>query len=112
MAVETEREHLDPDLERVARANLKELGDIRIDDVLSFVDRGIEKMPSYMDLYRRWEAQQWRGAGPALSLHRPGSLRTPHPDPQPAHRAPPPLFSPARPRAATHPAPPFAAPPT
>src|SRR5229473_3434104 len=59
MAVETEREHLDPDLERIARASLKELGDIRIDDVLSFIDRGIENMPSYMDLYRRWESQQW-----------------------------------------------------
>src|SRR6266480_4383674 len=41
------------DLERVGRASLTELGDIRIDDVLSFIDRGIEKMPSYMDLYRR-----------------------------------------------------------
>jgi len=40
-------------------ADLKQLGDIRIDDVLSFIDRGIENMPSYMDLYRRWESQQW-----------------------------------------------------
>src|SRR5260221_1066395 len=47
------------DLERVGRASLTELGDIRIDDVLSFIDRGIENMPSYMDLYRRWESQQW-----------------------------------------------------
>lgn len=47
------------DLERIGRASLKELGDIRIDDVLSFIDRGIETMPGYMDLYRRWEAQQW-----------------------------------------------------
>jgi ribonucleoside-diphosphate reductase beta chain len=47
------------DLDRIGRASLKELGDIRIDDVLSFIDRGIEKMPSYMDLYRRWESQQW-----------------------------------------------------
>jgi ribonucleoside-diphosphate reductase beta chain len=47
------------DLEHIGRASLHELGDIRIDDVLSFIDRGIEKMPSYMDLYRRWEAQQW-----------------------------------------------------
>ena len=47
------------DLERIGRASLKELGDIRIDDVLSFIDRGIENMPSYMDLYRRWESQQW-----------------------------------------------------
>jgi len=48
-----------PDLERIASADLKQLGDIRIDDVLSFIDRGIENMPSYMDLYRRWESQQW-----------------------------------------------------
>src|ERR1700736_3320784 len=59
MAVKTERERLEPDLERIARASLKELGDIRIDGVLSFIDRGIENMPSYMDLYRRWESQQW-----------------------------------------------------
>src|ERR1700687_3172789 len=59
MAVISKRERLDPDLERGARANLKELGDIRIDDVLAFIDRGIENMPSYMDLYRRWETQQW-----------------------------------------------------
>ena len=59
MAVGQKREHLEPDLQRVATANLKELGDIRIDDVLAFIDRGIENMPSYMDLYRRWESQQW-----------------------------------------------------
>ena len=59
MAVGQKLEHLEPDLERVANANLKELGDIRIDDVLAFIDRGIENMPSYMDLYRRWESQQW-----------------------------------------------------
>ena len=58
MAVGQKLEHLEPDLERVAKANLKELGDIRIDDVLAFIDRGIENMPSYMDLYRRWESQQ------------------------------------------------------
>jgi ribonucleoside-diphosphate reductase beta chain len=59
MAVTQKREHLDADLERIARADLEQLGDIRIDDVLSFIDRGIETMPSYMDLYRRWESQQW-----------------------------------------------------
>ena len=59
MAVAQKRERLDPDLERIASASLKQLGDIRIDDVLSFIDRGIENMPSYMDLYRRWESQQW-----------------------------------------------------
>ena len=59
MAVGQKLEHLEPNLDRVAKANLKELGDIRIDDVLAFIDSGIENMPSYMDLYRRWEAQQW-----------------------------------------------------
>jgi ribonucleoside-diphosphate reductase beta chain len=52
-------EQLDPTLARVAAADLRGLGDIRIDDVLLFIDRGLENMPSYMDLYRRWESQQW-----------------------------------------------------
>src|SRR6266699_1195964 len=52
-------EQLPPDLDRVARASLSQLGDIRIDDVLAFIDRGLESMPSYMDLYRRWETQLW-----------------------------------------------------
>ena len=58
------------DLDRIGRASLKELGDIRIDDVLSFIDRGIERMPSYMDLYRRWEAQQWAVSDLDFSLDR------------------------------------------
>jgi ribonucleoside-diphosphate reductase beta chain len=52
-------EKLDPALDRVATASLAELGDIRIDDVLLFIDRGLENMPSYLDLFRRWEKQQW-----------------------------------------------------
>lgn len=60
MEVEMTRpETLAPELQRVADADLKGLGDIRIDDVLEFIDRGLENMPSYMDLYRRWERQQW-----------------------------------------------------
>src|SRR3989440_8776552 len=58
------------DLEHIGRASLKELGDIRIDDVLSFIDRGIEHMPSYMDLYSRWEAQQWAVGDLDFSLDR------------------------------------------
>jgi ribonucleoside-diphosphate reductase beta chain len=46
-------------MERVARAHVREMGDIRIDDVLRFIDRGLERMPSYLDLYHRWETQQW-----------------------------------------------------
>jgi len=56
MAVENTTQDV---MERVATANLKQLGDIRIDDVLLFIDRGLENMPSYMDLYNRWERQQW-----------------------------------------------------
>ena len=70
MAVDSEPTPAPPDLERIARANLAELGDIRIDDVLSFIDRGIENMPSYMDLYRRWEAQQWAVADLDFTLDR------------------------------------------
>ncbi len=58
------------DLDRIGRASLKELGDIRIDDVLSYIDRGVENMPSYMDLYRRWEAQQWAVADLDFTLDR------------------------------------------
>src|SRR3989442_14682624 len=58
------------DLDRIGRASLRELGDIRIDDVLSFIDGGIENMPSYMDLYRRWEAQQWAVGDLDFSLDR------------------------------------------
>jgi Ribonucleotide reductase, beta subunit len=75
MAVEQTQEHLEPDLERIARANLKELGDIRIDDVLAFIDRGIENMPSYMDLYRRWESQQWSVGELDFTLDRQDWLR-------------------------------------
>ena len=49
----------DAAIERVGSATLNQLGDIRIDDVLAFIDRGIENMPSYLDLYTRWEKQQW-----------------------------------------------------
>lgn len=53
------REQSETDVDRVGRATLSELGDIRVDDVLAYIDRGIEKMPSYRDLYDRWEKQQW-----------------------------------------------------
>jgi ribonucleoside-diphosphate reductase beta chain len=59
MALESRVEQLPPDLDRVARASLKQLGDIRIDDVLAFIDRGLDGLPSYMDLFRRWETQAW-----------------------------------------------------
>jgi ribonucleoside-diphosphate reductase beta chain len=59
MQAQTQTEQLDDELERVAQASVSQLGDIRIDDVLLFLDRGLDRMPSYLDLYRRWETQQW-----------------------------------------------------
>lgn len=59
MIDERNRAEQDAAIERVGSATLNQLGDIRIDDVLSFIDRGIENMPSYLDLYTRWEKQQW-----------------------------------------------------
>src|SRR3979411_2618925 len=76
MAVTQKRERMDPDMEKIARADLKQLGDIRIDDVLSFIDRGIENMPSYMDLYRRWESQQWSVADLDFTLDREDWLKS------------------------------------
>ncbi len=43
-------------VEIAAEAELKELGDIPVDDVLGMLDR---KPPGYRDLYYRWERQQW-----------------------------------------------------
>ena len=37
-------------------AELKELGDVPIDDVLGIIDR---QTPDYRALYYRWERQQW-----------------------------------------------------
>src|SRR2546428_14122955 len=68
------------DLDRIGRASLRELGDIRIDDVLSFIDRGIENMPSYMDLYRRWESQQWAVGDLDFTLDRQDWLQATHQD--------------------------------
>lgn len=41
-------------------AELKQLGDVPIDDVLAVIDR---PTPDYRDLYYRWERQQWEAGG-------------------------------------------------
>src|SRR6266446_6177631 len=46
MAVETEQEQLDPDLERIARANLKELVEIRPDTNEGYNELFYERLPS------------------------------------------------------------------
>src|SRR6266536_618998 len=49
-------------LDAVSSATLRQLGDFSIDDVLAAGERGIEGLPSYAELYLRWERQPWRTA--------------------------------------------------
>jgi ribonucleoside-diphosphate reductase beta chain len=44
----------------VEQATLVQLGDTHIDDVLTLLDHGLERLPSYRELYLRWERQQWK----------------------------------------------------
>lgn len=44
----------------VEKASLEQLGDTHIDDVLVLLDNGLERLPSYRELYLRWERQQWK----------------------------------------------------
>ncbi|MEA2434455.1 MAG: ribonucleoside-diphosphate reductase beta chain [Actinomycetota bacterium] len=46
----------DSRLDAAQSAELKQLGDIDIDDVLGILDRDV---PDYRQLYYRWESQQW-----------------------------------------------------
>ena len=43
----------------VGAAQLREMDKLYIDDVLAIVDRGLENLPSYMDLYRKAVKQAW-----------------------------------------------------
>ena len=44
----------------IEKASLAQLGDTNIDDVLVLLDHGLERLPSYRELYLRWERQQWK----------------------------------------------------
>src|SRR5437660_6829661 len=41
-------------------ATLKQLQQTPIDNVLHIIDEGLVHLPSYRELYYRWERQQWR----------------------------------------------------
>ena len=41
-------------------ASLKELQQTPIDNVLSIIDEGLVHLPTYRELYYRWERQQWK----------------------------------------------------
>jgi ribonucleoside-diphosphate reductase beta chain len=45
--------------ERIGAATLPEMGGLYIDDVLGVVNRGLERLPSYLDLYRKAVQQAW-----------------------------------------------------
>ena len=49
MAIEVSAEH----------ASLAQLQHTPIDNVLHIIDRGLVHLPSYRELYYRWEHQQW-----------------------------------------------------
>jgi ribonucleoside-diphosphate reductase beta chain len=44
----------------IEQASLQELGNTHIDEVLVLLDDGLERLPSYRELYYRWERQQWK----------------------------------------------------
>src|SRR2546429_6130824 len=41
-------------------ASLKQLQQTPIDSVLNIIDQGLVHLPTYRELYYRWEKQQWR----------------------------------------------------
>lgn len=45
--------------EQVGGAPLQAMGNVCIDDVLAYTDRGLDNLPSYRELYRRSVKQQW-----------------------------------------------------
>jgi ribonucleoside-diphosphate reductase beta chain len=59
MAVELRRIHDNQLEEQVGGAPLKAMESLYIDDVLAYTDRGLDNLPSYLELYRRAVKQQW-----------------------------------------------------
>jgi len=45
--------------QQIEGAQLRAMDNVYIDDVLAIVDRGIENLPSYLDLYRKAVKQAW-----------------------------------------------------
>src|SRR5713226_3983223 len=42
------------------QASLFQLQQTPVDEVLNIIDQGLVHLPSYRELYNRWERQQWR----------------------------------------------------
>jgi ribonucleoside-diphosphate reductase beta chain len=47
-------------VKEIEQASLEQLGNTHIDEVLVLLDHGLERLPSYRELYLRWERQQWK----------------------------------------------------
>ncbi len=59
MAIEVRRISDEQLEEAVGGAPLRVMGNLYIDDVLAYTDRGLDTLPSYLELYRRAVKQQW-----------------------------------------------------
>ena len=59
MAVEVRQLGDDQLDEHVGGAKLQAMDQVYIDDVLAYTERGLDNLPSYMDLYRRAIKQSW-----------------------------------------------------
>lgn len=44
----------------IEQASLDQLAQTHIDEVLVLLDHGLDRLPSYRELYLRWERQQWQ----------------------------------------------------
>jgi ribonucleoside-diphosphate reductase beta chain len=43
----------------VGQATIRELGQMPVDVVLDEINHGLARLPTYLELYQRWERQQW-----------------------------------------------------
>jgi ribonucleoside-diphosphate reductase beta chain len=65
--IPTDAEIPEARIEAAQSAELKQLGDVQIDDVLGIIDRDV---PDYRQLYYRWESQQWEAGAIDFSADR------------------------------------------
>jgi len=57
-------------VELVERTDLQGLGDLDIDDVYVHIDTLLQELPGPLDLYQRWERQQWSAHSIDFSVDR------------------------------------------
>ena len=57
-------------VERVERSDLQGLGDLDIEDVYVHIDSLLQELPGPLDLFQRWERQQWSAHSLDFSVDR------------------------------------------